>query len=228
MAIEPRRRRADWRPGAGGAIGEQTRRLELHGHIGQRELDGLEVGDALAELAALGRGQVQRRGTPGRPRMPGRRCPPGRGRAPRRRRAAPAARRPGRARPARGSRRRSRSTVEAACTPSLLHRGPLVKPGRTRSTTKAVTRPRSAMGSVTAITTNTPASSPLVMYRFSPSRNKSPSRTAVIWMWAASEPASGSVRPNAPSRCPCATAAASVPSGRRCRGAPAGHRRASC
>ena len=38
---------------AGGDVGQLAGRLELHGHVGEHELQALELGDRLAELLAL-------------------------------------------------------------------------------------------------------------------------------------------------------------------------------
>ena len=58
--LDSRVMRASWSPAAmaligepGGLIGEQARGFDFRGHVGQLELDGLKIGDGLAELLAL-------------------------------------------------------------------------------------------------------------------------------------------------------------------------------
>jgi hypothetical protein len=84
---------------------------------------------------------------------------------------------------------------------------PITRPGVPASTTNAVIsgRPPSRFP-VRAVKTIVPAYPPLVQYIFAPLTTKcAPSRTAVVRMPCASEPAPGSVSPNAPIICPDAS-----------------------
>src|SRR5580700_5851816 len=72
-------------------------------------------------------------------------------------------------------------------------------PGNDGSTRNAVTPRAPACGSVLAKTRYTPDTPPLLTQALVPFKTyESPSRTARVWIPAASEPACGSVRQNAP------------------------------
>jgi len=87
------------------------------------------------------------------------------------------------------------SMVEDARIPSVFSRVPSEQPGRVFSTTKALMPRVFFSGSVEAYTTNASAAPPLVTKILVPLRiQSSPSRTAVVRVAPASEPACGSVR----------------------------------
>ena len=88
--------------------------------------------------------------------------------------------------------------VELARSPILSSCGPTLTPFMSRVTMKAVSLPRSSAWPVLAKTVKKPARPPLVIQSLLPSSTQSsPSRTAVVLMLAASEPAPGSVRQKA-------------------------------
>ena len=106
-----------------------------------------------------------------------------------------------------GTRTSSNDTevVEEARIPILSSWGPEETPFMSRVTTKAVMWPRPS-SEVLAKTVKKSANPPLVIQIFSPFRiQSSPSRTAVVRMPAASEPAPGSVRQNAATSSPVAS-----------------------
>src|SRR3990172_4704469 len=89
--------------------------------------------------------------------------------------------------------------------PILSSLGPMLSPGVSRSTRKAVVPLALFVGSVMAMTTNTPARVPLVMNILAPFiTHSSPLGSAVVDMLAASEPQPGSVRHQAPRYSPAA------------------------
>ena len=99
-----------------------------------------------------------------------------------------------------GTRTPSRNTavVDEARSPILSSCGPVLTPFMSRVTMKAVSLPRSSGFPVLAKTVKKLASPPLVIHSLLPSSTQSsPSRTAVVLMLAASEPAPGSVRQKA-------------------------------
>ena len=98
-------------------------------------------------------------------------------------------------------------TVSEERIPSLSSGLPVLRPGVSRSTTKALMPRLPFDGSVTARTTNVPARAPFVTNCFAPfSTHASPSLTARVFMAAASVPDPGSLRHQLPIRSPDASA----------------------
>ena len=98
------------------------------------------------------------------------------------------------------------SLVSLARIPSLFSFLPARMPAVPRGTMKAEMPRLPLARSVTAITTITPPILPWVMNVLAPLRTQvSPSRTATVRVPAASLPADGSVRPQAPSISPLAS-----------------------
>src|SRR5450756_2325810 len=99
------------------------------------------------------------------------------------------------------------SWVSEMCQPIFLYRGETVKPGVSWCTIMLLISFLPALSPVTAVmmTIFDILVPELVIKHFVPFiTQSSPSRTAVVFVAPASEPASGSVRPNAPSIFPCA------------------------
>src|SRR3990172_9494347 len=106
-----------------------------------------------------------------------------------------------------GTRQPSRRTCEVADAriPSLSSIFPTWSPGVPFSTMNALRPGLPLGGSVLAVRTKVPATGAFVQKFFEPFRTyASPSRVAVVFMPAASEPTEGSVRPHAPIFLPAA------------------------
>ncbi len=153
----------------GGRVGQLAGGLGLAGHVGQHELDALEVGDALAELLAVGGVGDRRveRALRDAHRLRG-------DREPRRSRVAIAILKPSPSAPSRfAAGTRTSSNVSSAVgeprMPILCSTRGAAKPGVSVSTMKALIplRPPAA-GSVRAKTVSTLATEPWVMKRLLP------------------------------------------------------------
>ena len=151
----------------GGPIREPAGRRDLGRHVGELELDRLEVGDPAAELASLERvGRAPRRRPPARSRPPARRCRCAR------RRASPSRRRSPVLvveEPITADERSSKrmSAVDEELSPSFS--SSRVTSTSVPSTRKALTpRAPSVEGSVRTNTRNVPAWLPFVIHCFAP------------------------------------------------------------